>query len=588
MDNKSKSLKETFIEAYKKYQIKDFKNAESICYKILNIDPNHINSFSLLATIAAFRKDFNSAKELLLKVIKIDPKNVSAYNNLGASYKELRKYDEAINSYNKILKINPKHVNAHYNLGLIYYNLKNLEKAKNYFQKTAEMQSNYGLAFFSLGNVYVDLKEYEKAISSYQKAIEINPNIIGAHNNLGLTFRILNDLENAIKCYEEAISRKPDHAGTHHNLGLALKEIGKFDKAIISHQEAIKYEPNNTAHYFYLSELKKDILDKKLRNKIEEILKNKNTKKIGHAYGNYILAKFERNSKNYEKELNFLKEGHKNFFESNIKKFKLGIKYCFEDVLQVSEGAKIDGSEKKYKVKPIFIIGVPRCGSTLIEKIIASGKKNIPMGEEVAVLENFFNKKVIEKQSLNLGNVEIIRNELYEIYKGKGLLSEKYQYNFTDKSLNNFFYLELIKLIYPEAKIINCKRDILSSIMSIFQNNLTELAWTHDLQNIFKYFDNYINIVENFDEAYPNYIYHLSYEKLVENPEEESKKVMKYCNLDWDKKCLEFYKRKDLISKTTSNIQIRRAIYKDSINKYDAYKKLLKEYGSKYSWFNLK
>ena len=121
--------------------------------------------------------------------------------------------------------------------------------------------------------------------------------------------------------------------------------------------------------------------------------------------------------------------------------------------------------------------------------------------------------------------------------------------------------------------------------MSILQNNLTELAWTHDLDNIFKYFNNYFNIIENYNNSNPNKIYNLEIEKLTNNPEEESKNLMKYCELPWDKKCLEFYKRKDLISKTASNLQIRKAIFKHSLDKYLPYKNLLSKYGDKYSWF---
>ena len=91
--------------------------------------------------------------------------------------------------------------------------------------------------------------------------------------------------------------------------------------------------------------------------------------------------------------------------------------------------------------------------------------------------------------------------------------------------------------------------------------------------------------MKNFNQSNPNIIYELKFEKLVNNPEEESKKLMKFCELPWDKKCLEFYKRKDLISKTASNIQIRKAIYKHSFKKYLPYKKLLDEYGKKYSWY---
>ena len=588
MNKNNKSLKDIFAEAYQNYQKKDFKKAEVICYKILNIDPHNFDSIFLLATISATGQNWDKAVELLFKANEIQPNNITVYNNIGTAFKELGKTKEAINYYEKALKINSNHTNANYNLGLIYYGLKDLKKSKNYLQKTVEIQKNYAIAFFSLANVHVELKELEHAVSCYQKAIEINPNHLASYNNLGLVFRSLNDFKNAVSCYQKVIKIKPDYVGAHHNLALAFKELGSFNESIKSHETAIKYEPENLVHYYYLSELKREILDDNLKNKIQKTLENKNCTKNNAAYGNFLLAKYERLTKEYKNEINFLTKGHQNFFELKKEKFTLGVKYCFEDVLKITEGAKIEKTVEKqnYKIKPIFIIGVPRCGSTVVEKIIASGDKLIPIGEETAVLENYVNAKILEKQSLNLGSEKEIREEISSIYKNKGLISEKYGNIFTDKSLNNFFYLEIIKDVYPGAKIINCKRNVISSIVSIYQNNLTELAWAHDLKNIFKYFENYFNIIDNFNETYPNYIYELQFENLVNNPEEESKKLMEYCELPWNKNCLEFYKRKDLISKTASNVQIRKAIFKHSPEKYLPYKKILNEHGENYTWFN--
>jgi len=587
MNKNQPTLREIFIEALQNYKKKNFKTAETLCYKILSIDINHFESKVLLANISAKNRDFSQAKKLLNEAIDIQPNNVGVLNNLGTACKELGELKNAISYYKQVIQIDPNNTNANYNLGVTCYDLKQLIKAKSYLQITTKLQPDFARPFLALGNIHVDLKEYDNAISSYKKAIEINYNLVSAHNNLGLVFRILNNFKNAISCYKKAIEVKVDHAGAHHNLALALKETGKLDKAIESHEMAIKYEPENLTHYFYLSELKKDILDTNLKNKIEKIIKNKSTKN-NIAYGNYLLAKYERKEKNYEKELNFLIRGHQLYFDSRKVKFELMVKYYFDNMLQISNGAKVDKLNEKNssETKPIFIIGVPRCGSTLVEKIIASGAKFIPMGEETEVLENFITAKILKKQSLNLGDVENIRNELLNDYKQKGLILEKFGNTFTDKSLNNFFYLKLIKEIYPNVKIINCKRDILSSIMSIFQNNLSELAWTHNLNNIFKYFDNYFKIIKNYNETNPNFMYELQFEKLVNNPEGESKKLMKFCGLPWDKKCLEFYKRKDLISKTASNVQIRKAIYKQPLEKYLPYKKLLNQYGEKYSWFN--
>ena len=588
MNKHNGTLKTIFLTAVENYKKKDFKTAEIYCYKILSIDPNHFESISMLATIAAINRDFSKAKELLHKAIEIQPKNISAIHNLATANTELGELQEAKKFYQKVLEIDPNHVNANYNLGLVFYKLKELIKAKNYLKKTVTIQNNYALAFFSLANVHFDLKEHDHAVACYQKAIEIKSDFVSAHNNLGLVFRELNDFENSISSYKKAIQIQPNYPSAYQNLAQAYKETGKFEKAVESHKMAIKFEPNNLVHYHFLTELKKDFLDSVLKEKILKILENKNNSKINLAYGNFILAKYERKNKNYKKEFDYLVKGHQDFYNANKKKFDLGIKYSFNDILQISNEAKLNKASKKneIKIKPIFIIGVPRCGSTLLEKIIGSGDQLVPLGEETSVLENYINNKILEKKSLNLGSDTEVRNELYHIYKMRGLISEKGKFVFTDKSLNNFFYLNLIKEIFPDAKVINCRRNILSSILSIFQNNLTDLAWAHDLENIFKYFNNYFNITEIYKKENSYNIYDLEFEKLINEPEIESKKLMEFCGLSWNKKCLEFYKRKDLISKTASNIQIRKAIYKHEANRYLPYKGFLDKFGKNYSWYN--
>ena len=122
--------------------------------------------------------------------------------------------------------------------------------------------------------------------------------------------------------------------------------------------------------------------------------RNKSTKR-NMAYGNYLLSRYERKEKNYEKELNYLIKGHQNYIEHKLKKFRLLVKYCFNDVLQITEGAKVMKSDEKkdYEIKPIFIVGVPRCGSTLLEKIIGSGKKFFPLLNTMNFSQDIFGRK---------------------------------------------------------------------------------------------------------------------------------------------------------------------------------------------------
>ena len=198
---------------------------------------------------------------------------------------------------------------------------------------------------------------------------------------------------------------------------------------------------------------------------------------------------------------------------------------------------------------------------------------------------NIFCPKEVHNTSLNLGDVKIVREELNEIFKTKNLLSKKNDYIFTDKTLDNFFFLGLIKKIFPQAKVINCQRKPLASIISILKNNLGDVAWAHNIEHIFSYFDLYYKKINFFKKNYPSFIYDLKFENFQNDPENESKKLMKFCNLPWNKKCLQFYKRKDIISYTASHRQIRNPIYKESVDKHKPYKDLLSRYGNKYNWF---
>ena len=496
----------------------------------------------------------------------------------------------AKNLYKKILKINPNHFESIFYLGVLLLESNNFDRAKQLFQKAIRIQPNYAPAHNNLGMVFGELGEFEKAISSYQMAIKIQSNYLAAHYNLGMVFQKMREHQKAISCFQKAIQIKSNHAVAHNNLGMVFQELGEFEKAISSYQMAVKYEPENLAHYYYLSNLKEEILHSNLKNKIYEIIKRRNSTKKNIAYGNFLLSRYELKAKNYKKEFNHLLKGHHYYFESRSKQFKTQVKYWLNVLPNIKELVNLNKSSKNIKknnnkINPIFIIGVPRCGSTLVEKVIISGAKYIPVGEETEIL-NFFVKQKIQQKQLLKSDIENFQKKIIEKYKQKGLIQEISDYTFTDKSLDNFFYISLIKEIFPQAKVINCRRRALSSIISIFQNNLTELSWVHNLENIFKYFDYYFQIIDEFKKIHPNFIYELQYEKFVKDPEIESKKLLKFCNLPWDKKCLKFFKRKDLISQTASNIQIRKAIYKDSIKKYLPYKQFLNKYGYKYSWFN--
>ncbi len=556
MDKKNLKIEKILIEAFKNHKNNNLKVAEDLYKKILKADANNFDTILLLGSLSIQTRNYKMAIKLLSKAVHIQPNNA----------------------------------NANYNLSLVYTELQDFKKALPYCQKAVEIQPNHVEAYNNLGNIFKEHREFKKAKKSYQKAIQLQPQSLKAHNNLGNILKELGEFTEAKKSYEKVIQIQPEHPRAHYNLALLYKVLGDFKNTISSYQDTLKYEPENLVALHELSSLKEEILDKNLKNKINKIIENKKCNEENRAYGNFLLAKYELKNKNYREEFNYLVKGHKHYFQYEINKFNRGIKYWLEELPKKKELLNYNGSNKKikkldHKVKPIFIIGFPRCGSTLIEKIIASCDENIQIGEETNVLTTFVGKKIFKGLPLN-SDVENSLLNVLEEYKQKGLIDEKSNFTFTDKSLDNFFYVGIIKETFPDAKIIHCKRNPISSIMSLLKTNLRDVTWAHNLKHIFEFFDIYYKMVEKFTKIYPNFIYELQYEKFVNNPESESKKLASFCNLKWDKKCLEFYKRKDIISKTASNVQIRNAVYTDSVKKYLPYKQFLQKYGKKYSWFN--
>ena len=589
-EKKDLTINENFALAVQNHKKNNFQIAEKLYREVLNVSPDHFESNFLLGTLSIQIKNFDPAKELLQKAIQIRPDYAEAHYNLGLTFKELGEVQNAITSNKKAIKINPDYTEAHSNLGALYQGLEDFKQAIDCYENAIKINPDYGDAYNNLGALFQKLKDFKKAIDYYEKAIQIQPKHANAYNNLGLIFKISGKANKAISCYKKAIKINPNYVDAHNNLGLAFQELGKFDEAINCYEKASRFEPENLNFFYTLSYLKNEILGLNLKDKIIKIISSENCTKKNLAFGNFLLSNYELKAKNYEKEFNYLLKGHFHFFESEKQKFEEEVKYWLNTLPKMIKSLNLNNlnfniKKNNYDIRPIFVFGVPRSGSTMIEKVIASGEQEIPFGEETGVLGTLIKEKIIQKRSLD-SEIEAFQKKIYDTYNQVGLLQEKSNFIFTDKSLDNFFYLGLIKQIFPNAKVINCRRNSLSSIMSIIKNNLGQISWAHNLEHIFKYFDIYNRAIDHFNEIIPGFIYEIEYEKFVNDPEAESKKLLKFCDLTWHKKCLDFYKRKDLISKTSSNIQIRKPIYKDAINKYLPYKQFLNKYLSEYPWFN--
>ena len=427
-----------------------------------------------------------------------------------------------------------------------------------------------------------------------KRALKIEPNNFIVLNNLGNIYSTKNELNKAKNFFSKAIDIKQDYSNAIFNLGLINEEMGSKKVAIELYKKSIKYDPDNLVFHYSLSRIDKTFFNKDNIDNVKRILKNENNSNLNKSSGLFILAQDERVKVNLKNEFTYLNEAHKYFHFSNEKANNQKSLYWIRLMPKIIK--KLSFSSKKKipkKIKPIFIMGLPRSGSTLIESILCSGKKIIPNGGETAIInrvfiednKNFFTEKKFleDNQKMKINENSFIEKVISQ-YMFRNLLNQNKENTFTDKSLENFFFIELIIKLFPHSKIIICKRNIFQIIMSIYQNFLSKITWSHSIDNILEYIDNYLKIIDNFKKIYPEKIYTVELDRLTRNPIEISKDLFNFCNLEWDQKCLEFYKRDDLVSKTASNQQVRNEIFNNNIKKYEAYKEFFHPFLNKYKW----
>ena len=376
------------------------------------------------------------------------------------------------------------------------------------------------------------------------------------------------------------------------NLGISEAEKGNFSEAEKIYLKIIDLNENYLLAYFNLLIINESLFDEKIFQKIKYILKNSNLNTYEKSIANFIISFYERKKKNFKKEIYYLDKAYSYSFKSNENINKQS-NYYFRKIIPSSFDKKkyIINKEiqKKFKIyNPIFIIGLPRSGSTLIETILSSSKERIPSCGESSIV----NSTLVSMLRINFKSNDFKFNINYDIfsetilnkYKNLNLLNKNNKFYFLDKSLENFFYIDLILDLFPNAKFINCERNLFHISISIYQKFLIHLGWAHSYKNILDYIDHYLKVIQFYKKKFPDKIYDLNLEKFTTQNLKIAKEVFDFCGIKWDPSSLEFYKRNNLKSKTASTKQIRKKIYSYDQEKFKPYKDLAIKFSNEFSW----
>ena len=427
---------------------------------------------------------------------------------------------------------------------------KRYPEALKYFLNILDIDSNNLELNFFLGRVYSELLDFKKSEKFYKKTLEINKNSIGCLINLAILYQNIGDKKNSIDNFKKVI----------------------------------KINKNYIYAYYGLYTIDPNLITENEFNHLKDLLNNNKINLKDKSLIYFLLSKKEKNNNNLKEEIKFLKNYHKYSFESNIVYNKQS-EFYYNNILgkfnHKINFINIDEFDNNFK--PIFIVGLPRSGSTLVESILTSGKKKIKsFGESnffnIAILDQIKNK--IFNNNFDLNNFEykidlsLVKKSILSRYNFQNL-NNKEDIVFIDKSLENVFNIDVIVKIFPSARFIHTSRDIKDSILSIYFSMLPELSWTHSLKTIDSYISNYKKTIIHFKNKYPNKLLNINLDNLTANSDETTKQIFDFCRLEWSKETLDFHLRKDLFSKTLSSTQIRRKISPKNQSIYKNYYYLL-------------
>ena len=517
-------------------------------------------------------------------------------------YKE-KNYKGVIKLGLKLLKNNPKDYQLIYSIGLSYVNLQNYIEADKYFHKLLYVQKKPEI-FFIQANIHKQLKKYDTAITYFEEAIQLNPNFSEAYNNLGNIKKRIGKIEEAISCFKKAIELKENNILAYFNLANTYRENRYFNELIETYEKILSFNPNDIktlynlgSAYLFLGEISKgknffekiikinknhvpsyrNIISVTKINKENEIFKQLELLKVDVFSDEDKILFYDALSKGYfdqdndklgfkylDKSNSLKKKNSKFSFEKTEKQFKQ-IKTFFENVNKI----EIDFKDV-LRSRPIFIVGMPRSGTSLIEQVLSSHSQIYGAGE-LDFLPKIIDKLGIKKPANLKSFFTQIRNSYYD--QIKRISDDHY---IIDKLPVNYRWVGFIINAFPEAKIIHIERNPMAVCWSNYKTSFVDYGMDFNLsqQDIAKYYSLYFDLINFWKSKYKKNIFHINYENFVNDFEENSKKILNFLDLKWEDQIKNYDKNMRPVT-TASFQQVRKGIKKNTSMAWKKYSNYL-------------
>jgi len=456
----------------------------------------------------------------------------------------------------------------------------NLELAEGCLNQAIEIKNDLIPAYLNLMYLYLHQGRHDDIKEIYLKVVEIAPDTEDMYGFFGQSLISQHKLDQAKDVFKEAIAITPDSPSAYCNLGYILRHQGKKDEAVPYLEKAIELKPDYIDAHKLLADVKAysggddshiKLMEKLLEEGGQELRETTGLHfMLGDAYGRF--GDYKNSFINYKAGNSLAKtESGYDFNSSEGRFFKNWRDIGNRSFLERHRDSGISG------FSPIFVVGVPRSGTSLVEQILSThsevyGAGELPYMTEVLGLCPVSHANAVSGDVWSYAEIR----KMAEYYKAKldSLPTDKL--HIVDKQPDNFIYLPLIKVMFPDAKIIHCKRDPMDTCFSIYKKFFSygNVNYSYDFNDIALFYNNYKAMMEHYHGLLPDFVLDIQYEDVVENLEGNVRKILNFCGLPWEEQCLSFHKTERFVQ-TASSLQVKQPLYNSSVGAWKHYEEHL-------------
>jgi tetratricopeptide (TPR) repeat protein len=586
------------------------------CYgRALELKPDYVQAHNNLGATLKQQGKLDEAVACFRRAVQRKPDYVEAWHNLGVALADQGRPDDAVACYRRVLELKPDHAQACHDLGIALGEQGRLDDAVACYRRALELKPDFAAAHNNLGNAWKDQGKLDDAAASFRRALALKPEFAEAYNNLGVVLEIQGKLDEAVACRRRALELKPDLAEAHNNLGVALKGQGKLDEAVACFRRALELKPDMAEAHANLGSALEEIGDFQGAEASSRAALGHNGRFVLAHYNLAVLLRGKLPPPDLAAQRRLLDEGGLIGAEQFLLSFGLAQvldargEYAEAaghldraNALQASErrrhGRPYDPKEYEALASqmigvwtpdlfgrvggfglesqlPVFVVGLPRSGTTLVEQILACHSQVFGAGETPLVRDTL---AALGPGADLIGALRRLDRQTAQRLASRhlerlGALSPE-ALRIVDKMPANFLYLGLLATLFPRAKLIHCRRDLRDVAVSCWMTHFNEIPWANEQQHIASRFHEYRRVMEHWRKVLPAPLLEVDYEETVADLEGVARRLVDFCGLAWEPACLDFHRAKRPVS-TASAIQVRQPVFKTSVGRWKHYRQSL-------------